>query len=69
MSKIQLSLSQDNNSLDQVFYHELLHIMGLIEVKEGGKKLIQRQKSSERSSGSLLENAIAQLDSLDKISR
>jgi adenine-specific DNA-methyltransferase len=69
MSKIQLSLSQDNNTLDQVFYHELLHIMGLIEVKDGGKKLIQRKKTGDRYSGSLLENAIAQLDSLDKISR
>ncbi|WP_458363689.1 type IIG restriction enzyme/methyltransferase, partial [Dolichospermum planctonicum] len=59
----------DSNTLDKGFYHELLHIIGLTEVKEGGKKLIQRKKSNERNVGSLMENAMIQLDSLDKISQ
>src|SRR5690606_4399468 len=59
----------DSNSLDKRFYSELLHIIVLTETKEGGKKLIQRHKEGERNTGSLLEDAIIQLDSLDKISR
>ncbi|HKO77812.1 MAG TPA: hypothetical protein VJU52_11365, partial [Flavobacterium sp.] len=66
---LKLSFTNDSNSLDKNFYSELLHIIGLDEVKEGGKKLIQRHKEGNRNSGSLLENAVDQLDSLDKISR
>ena len=66
---LKLSFANDSNSLDKNFYSELLHIIGLTEVKDGGKKLIQRHKKADRNSGSLLENAIVQLDSLDKISR
>jgi adenine-specific DNA-methyltransferase len=66
---LKLSFANDSNSLDKNFYGELLHIIGLTEVKDGGKKLIQRHKLADRNSGSLLENAIVQLDSLDKISR
>ncbi|MFH6986102.1 class I SAM-dependent DNA methyltransferase [Flavobacterium collinsii] len=66
---LKLSFVNDSNSLDKNFYSELLHIIGLDEVKEGGKKLIQRHKEGKRNSGSLLENAVDQLDSLDKISR
>ena len=66
---LKLSFTNDSNTLDKNFYSELLHIIGLTEVKEGGKKLIERQKQGSRNSGSLLENAIIQLDSLDKISR
>ncbi|PSB03051.1 class I SAM-dependent DNA methyltransferase [Merismopedia glauca] len=66
---LKLPFANDSNSLDKTFYTELLHIIGLTETKEGGKKLIGRKKESERNAGSLIENAIAQLDSLDKISR
>ncbi len=66
---LKLSFANDSNSLDKNFYSELLHIIGLTEVKEGGKKLIERHKQGKRNSGSLLENAIEQLDSLDKITR
>lgn len=66
---LKLSFANDSNSLDKNFYNELLHLIGLTETKEGGKKLIQRPKVGERHSGSLLENTINQLDSLDKISR
>lgn len=66
---LKLPFANDSNSLDKRFYGELLHIIGLAEIKDGSKKLIERNKEDERNSGSLLENAIIQLDSLDKISR
>ncbi len=66
---LKLPFANDSNSLDKRFYGELLHIIGLSETKDGNKKLIQRKKENERNSGSLLENAIIQLDSLDKIAR
>lgn len=66
---LKLPFANDSNSLDKRFYGELLHIIGLTEVKEGGKKLIKRNKEGERNTGSLLENTIIQLDSLDKINR
>ena len=66
---LKLPFANDSNSLDKRFYGELLHLIGLSETKEGGKKLIERNKIGERNSGSLLENAIVQIDSLDKLSR
>jgi adenine-specific DNA-methyltransferase len=66
---LKLPFANDSNSLDKRFYSELLHIIGLTEIKDGSKKLIERNKDGERNAGSLLENAIIQLDSLDKISR
>lgn len=66
---LKLSFANDSNSLDKNFYNELLHLIGLTETKEGGKKLIQRPQAGQRHAGSLLENAINQLDSLDKLSR
>src|SRR5690554_5019125 len=66
---LKLPFTNDSNSLDKRFYGELLHIIGLTETKNGSKKLIERNKVGERNTGSFLENAIIQLDSLDKISR
>ncbi len=66
---LKLPFVNDSNSLDKKFYSELLHIIGLTETKDGGKKLIQRNKEGERNSGSILEDTIIQLDSLDKINR
>ncbi|MFZ4544671.1 MAG: DUF7149 domain-containing protein [Saprospiraceae bacterium] len=66
---LKLPFTNDSNSLDKRFYSELLHIIGLTETKEGSKKLIQRNKEGERHSGSILEDAIIQLDSLDKLNR
>jgi very-short-patch-repair endonuclease len=66
---LKLPFANDSNSLDKRFYSELLHIIGLSESKEGGKKLIGRSKKEDRNSGSILEDAIIQLDSLDKISQ
>lgn len=66
---LKLPFANDSNTLQPKFYSELLHIIGLYEYKEGSKKLISRKNPDERNAGSLLENAIIQLDSHDKISR
>ena len=56
--------ANDSNSLDRDFYAELLHIIGLEEVKveKGNKKVIQRKKPANRDRASLLESAIYQLE-------
>lgn len=66
---LKLPFINDSNSLDKAFYTELLHIIGLSETKDGSKKLIGRKKEGLRDPGSLIENAIIQIDSLDMISR
>ncbi|MEA5535091.1 Eco57I restriction-modification methylase domain-containing protein [Crocosphaera sp. XPORK-15E] len=66
---LKLPFANDSNSLDKDFYSELLHIIGLTEVKQGSKKLIQRHKEGNRNIGSLLENVITQIHGLDKLSR
>ncbi|MDY0282316.1 MAG: class I SAM-dependent DNA methyltransferase, partial [Salinivirgaceae bacterium] len=66
---LKLPFVNDSNTLDKRFYGELLHIIGLAETKEGSKKVIGRSKEGSQNYGSILENAIIELDSLDKISR
>ena len=63
------TFANDSNTLDKGFYSELLHIIGLQETKSGSKKLIERRSDGDRHSGSIIEDAIIQLDSLDKLSR
>ena len=66
---LKLPFVNDSNTLDRGFYFELLHIMGLIEVQEGGKKLIQRKAKGERNTGSILEETILRIESLQKLDR
>ena len=66
---LKIPFANDSNSLNKSFYTELLHIIGLEETKEDGKKIIARKKEGKRYSGSLIENAIIQIESLDKLSR
>ncbi len=66
---LKLPFANDSNTLDKDFYNELLYIIGLTEVKDAGKKLIQRNQPSQRLAGTVLEDTITQLDSLDKLSR
>lgn len=66
---LKLPFANDSNTLDKGFYSELLHIIGLTETKLKGKKIIERNKEGERNSGSFLEAAIIQLDSLERIRR
>lgn len=53
---LKQTFANDSNSLNREFYSELLHILGLEEVKEKGKKLIRRKPEGSRNDGSLLEN-------------
>lgn len=53
--------ANDSNTLNKDFYNELLHIIGLEESKESGKKLIRRKDPGKRNEGSLLENTINQV--------
>ncbi|MFC5191218.1 Eco57I restriction-modification methylase domain-containing protein [Algoriphagus aquatilis] len=66
---LKLPFANDSNSLDKRFYAELLHLIGLEEKKDGGKKIIGRPKKEDRLPGSLLENTINQLKTLDLVSR
>lgn len=60
---LKLPFANDSNSLNREFYSELLHIIGLEEVKDKGKKLIRRKAAGARNDGSLLENTISILAS------
>lgn len=55
----------DSNQLNKTFYNELLHIIGLEEVKDKGKKIISRKTEKDRDYASLLENAIVILEDRD----
>jgi adenine-specific DNA-methyltransferase len=50
----------DSNSLNEKFYRELLHILGLEEVKESNKNIIRR-KIIDRNNASFIEMAINKL--------
>jgi type II restriction/modification system DNA methylase subunit YeeA len=56
---LKLNFANDSNTLDNNFYNELLHIIGLEEVITGGKKVIQQCKKPNY--GSILENTIDQV--------
>lgn len=64
---LKLQASTDANKLNNKFYSELLHIIGLEEVKEGGKKLIQRKEKGNRNEGSLLENCITIIENEERL--
>ena len=64
---LKLSFANDSNTLDKPFYNELLHIIGLTEVKKGNTKVIERKAKKDQNTGSLLEDAIIQLEMLNKI--
>jgi adenine-specific DNA-methyltransferase len=59
--------ANDSNSLDRSFYNELLHIIGLEEVKVKNKKLIRRKEESKRDAGSIIENTITTLRTEDRL--
>ena len=57
---LKVPFANDSNELDEKFYKELLHIIGLEEAKDGGKNIIRRKKEN-RNLASLLEKAIDEL--------
>ncbi|OFX18439.1 MAG: hypothetical protein A2033_17550 [Bacteroidetes bacterium GWA2_31_9] len=65
---LKTPFANDSNSLNDKFYKELLHIIGLEEAKEGGKNIIRRKKEN-RNTGSLLENTISAIETEDSLHR
>lgn len=65
---LKLQFADDSNSLDDKFYRELLHIIGLEEVAESGRNIICRKKEN-RDSGSLIENTINAIEAEDILHR
>ncbi|MFA0962942.1 hypothetical protein AB9P05_14150 [Roseivirga sp. BDSF3-8] len=64
---LKLPFANDFNTLDRRFYTELLHIIGLEEVKDKGRKLIRRKAKPDPAS--LLEQAIERIDMYDKLEK
>jgi hypothetical protein len=50
-SSFESSFADDSNKLDKYFYTELLHIIGLEEIKDKGKLKIQRKVEARRDAG------------------
>jgi len=44
---LKLPFANDSNTLNREFYNELLHIIGLEEIREGGRKLIRRNRTGK----------------------
>lgn len=63
------ALGNDNNQLNKEFYYELLHIMGLEEQQEKGKKVIGRKAKGKRNYSSLLELTIYALEENDALQK
>jgi adenine-specific DNA-methyltransferase len=63
---LRVSFANDSNELNNRFYKELLHIIGLEEVKDGGKQIIRR-KLKDASEGSMIENTINILKTEDSL--
>ena len=59
------SFGNDSNQLNNSFYNELLYIIGLEEIKEKNKKIINRKSFRNRDFASLLENTIFTLEDRD----
>jgi len=66
---LKLPFANDNNQLNKEFYAELLHILGLEEIKVKSQKFIVRKSTTNRDNGSIIENTINELDSMSKLSR
>lgn len=56
------SFGNDSNQLNKTFYDELLHIIGLEEISDGGKKIIKRKSIEKSEFASLLESTIFTLE-------
>ncbi len=65
---LKLPFENDNNRLNKDFYAELLHILGLEEIKIKSQKFIVRKSAKNRDNGSIIENTMNELDSMNKLS-
>ncbi|WP_449451375.1 type IIG restriction enzyme/methyltransferase [Spirosoma validum] len=43
---LKLPAATDSNKLNPKFYAKLLHLIGLEEIKEGGRKVIRRKEAA-----------------------
>ncbi|NCX95039.1 MAG: class I SAM-dependent DNA methyltransferase [Chitinophagia bacterium] len=57
---LKIPYTIDKNNLNRDFYEELLHLIGLEEIKDASKRKIVRKKSNKQP-GSLVENIITVL--------
>jgi adenine-specific DNA-methyltransferase len=65
---LKIASPNDSNALNERFYKELLHIIGLEEARKGNKNVIRRKKEN-RSTASLIELAIEALKTEDTFHR
>ncbi|MFA5773044.1 MAG: DNA methyltransferase, partial [Thermoplasmata archaeon] len=65
---LKIATPNDSNSLNERFYKELLHIIGLEEAKEGTKNIIRRKKEN-RNAASLIELTIEAIITEDTLHR
>lgn len=65
---LKIASPNDSNALNEKFYKELLHLIGLEEAKEGGKNIIRRKKDGENPA-SLIELTIDALKTEDVLHR
>lgn len=65
---LKIASPNDSNALNERFYKELLHIIGLEEAREGNKNVIRRKKEN-RNTASLIELAIEALKTEDTFHR
>lgn len=65
---LKIASSNDSNTLNERFYKELLHIVGLEEAREGTKNVIRRKKEN-KNAASLIELTIEALKTEDTFHR
>lgn len=65
---LKIATPNDSNTLNERFYKELLHIIGLEEAKEGAKNVIRRKKEN-KNAASLIELTIEALKTEDTFHR
>lgn len=64
---LKLPFLNDSNTLNKGFFAELLHIIGLEEYKENGRKIIRRLPEGKRNPASFIENTIEILETEDAL--
>jgi adenine-specific DNA-methyltransferase len=65
---LKIASPNDSNTLNERFYKELLHIIGLEEAREGTKNIIRRKKEN-KNAASLIELTIEALKTEDTFHR
>ena len=65
---LKIASPNDSNTLNERFYKELLHIIGLEEAREGTKNVIRREKEN-KNAASLIELTIEALKTEDTFHR